>query len=123
MLKAAPGISRLISTLCALTLVFLGLESALMAMLRLDPALAAYVQAGGEIKDLCRSADERSGQVQHDTCPACTLAKALDVAAPQTIRASYFLNSTHPAVRVQKLGLGPKLSGCPPARAPPVRAI
>jgi hypothetical protein len=85
MFRLPSIISCLVSALFAFSILFLGLASAQMTASRLDPVLAAYVQAGGGLDDLCLSGDPPPGHGDHGDCAICALAQSFAVAEHQPV--------------------------------------
>lgn len=106
--------SRLTAALLALALMVLGFGHQHAPALPADPMLAAYVQMGGELDDLCVTQD--GPQAMADDCPVCTLAQimALGTDAP----------GSGVALRIARLDLpavGHLLARVHSPRAPPAR--
>jgi hypothetical protein len=119
MLRLPSIISCLVSALFAFSILCLGLASAQMTASRLDPVLAAYVQAGGGLDDLCLSGDPPPGHGEHGDCAICALAQSLAVAEHQPVP---HLNDL-PVCRLSKLAQAAvserRIGGIKAARAPP----
>lgn len=90
----------------------------------LDPLLAAYVQTGGSLDDLCRTGDPRDGDpAQGQHCPLCLPAPSFALAVPPVLA----LPSVRP-VAVAAVPEMPHLTSghaprAPPARGPPVSLV
>lgn len=109
---------RLTAALLALALMVLGFGHQHAPALPADPMLAAYIQMGGELDDLCITQDGPQGMAED--CSVCTLAQimALGTDAP----------GAGVALRIAMLGVpaaGHLLAHAhsprgPPARGPPL---
>ncbi len=71
--------NRLTAALLALALMVLGFGHQHAPALPADPMLAAYIQMGGELDDLCVSQDGPQGMAED--CPVCTLAQIMALGA------------------------------------------
>ncbi|MGP9791217.1 hypothetical protein [Roseinatronobacter sp. NSM] len=71
--------NRLTAALLALGLMVLGFGHQHAPALPADPMLAAYIQMGGELDDLCVTQDGPQGMAED--CPICTLAQIMAVSA------------------------------------------
>lgn len=121
--------TRLIAALVAAAVVVLGFGHVPAGDVRpggLDPSLAAYLQAGGSLDDLCL-ADDPNGSGHHEDgqqhCPLCVLTKAFALAAPPTVP----MPSERPATAVALPEMRHLASGhtprAPPARGPPTSLV
>lgn len=115
-----PLLDRLAAALVALALSVLGFGHAVAPAGSTDPTVAAWVQAGGSLDDLCLSGTGRSGNGQHADCPVCALAKS---AAPAAIALVPLPDACLVAVRLPRPvahladAHAPR---APPARGPPL---
>ena len=71
--------NRLTAAFLALALMVLGFGHQHAPALPADPMLAAYIQMGGELDDLCVSQDGPQGMAED--CPVCTLAQIMALGA------------------------------------------
>ena len=114
--------NRLIAALLALALVFLGFGHQHAPSAPSDPMLAAYLQAGGSLDDLCLDLKDAPGDRVQD-CPVCTLAQAMAL-LPAAGQSGLSLR----IARIEPPRAGHLLAGhhtprAPPARGPPVALV
>jgi len=110
--------NRVTAALFALGLMVLGFGHQHTPALPADPMLAAYVQMGGALNDLCVTKDGPQGMAED--CPVCTLAQimALSADAPGTGLALRIAMLELPAAgHLLARAHGPR---APPARGPPL---
>lgn len=106
----------------ALALALLGFGHAHAPAAPSDPMLAAYLNMGGIVDEICIDGQDSPRDMAQD-CPVCTLAKAMAL-APETGRPGL-------ALRIAGIGLpraGHLLANhhtprAPPARGPPVALV
>ena len=110
--------NRLTAALLALALMVLGFGHQHAPALPADPMLAAYIQMGGALDDLCVTQD--GPQRMAEDCPVCTVAQnmALGAEAPGS------------SIALRLATLDPTAAGhlltrshsphAPPARGPPL---
>ena len=110
--------NRLTAALLALALMVLGFGHQHAPALPADPMLAAYIQMGGELDDLCVSQDGPQGMAED--CPVCTLAQimALGADAPASSFVLRIVTLDMPAAG-HLLARAHSPRG-PPARGPPL---
>ena len=118
-MKAGPTLqNRLTAALLALALVVLGFGHQHAPAAPADPMLAAYLQSGGTLDELCLP----DGQAPHgmaQDCPVCTLAKAMALTPqPEQPATALAVSRAHPVCAGPLLALGHS-PRAPPARAPP----
>lgn len=110
--------NRLTAALFALALMVLGFGHQHAPALPADLTMAAYIQMGGTLDDLCITQD--GPQAMADDCPVCTLAQimALGTDAPAS-GAVFRIAVLEPPVAGHSLtrAHGPR---APPARGPPL---
>jgi hypothetical protein len=110
--------NRLTAALLALALMVLGFGHQHAPALPVDPMLAAYIQMGGELEDLCVTQDGPQGMAED--CPVCTLAQimALSAGAPASSFALRIVTLDMPASgHLLARAHSPR---APPARGPPL---
>lgn len=114
--RTASLLTRLTVALTVLALV--GLGGAHRHGAPGDPAVAAFLQAGGSLAELCLTGDG-DGPGPHGDCPACTLAKTLadTAAAPMPRPAGRLAGTVHTPPRAGLTPAHPPRA--PPARGPP----
>jgi len=115
-LRTASLLTRLTVALTVLALV--GLGGAHRHAPPGDPAVAAFLQTGGSLAELCLTGDG-DGPGPHGDCPACTLGKTLAVAAtlPMPRLAGRLAGTVHLQPRAGLTPAHPPRA--PPARGPP----
>ena len=115
-LRTASRLTRLTVALTVLALV--GLGGAHRHAPPGDPAVAAFLQTGGSLAELCLTGDG-DGPGPHGDCPACTLGKTLAVAAtlPMPRLAGRLAGTVHLKPRAGLTPAHPPRA--PPARGPP----
>jgi hypothetical protein len=106
--------NRLTAAFLALALTTLGFGHQNAPALPADPMLAAYVQMGGALDDLCVTQDGPQGMA--DDCPVCALAQSMALGADAP--------SSRVALRIGMLDLPAEshlLARAHNPRSPPVR--
>lgn len=110
--------TRLTAALLALALVVLGFGHQHAPAPPSDPMLAAYMQIGGTLGDLCIESGDGQGDMAQD-CPVCTLAKGMAI-APAIHQAGLALRIARLDVPRAKDVLTTRHTiRAPPARGPP----
>lgn len=118
MTTARPSTSRLLSALLALALVMVGFGHRPVQSAPADPALLAYLQAGGTLDALCLAEGDAPGPMAQD-CPVCTLAHAMALAPAPVAPAT---RACPEPLRLSVPGQAPAqahMPRAPPARGPP----
>jgi hypothetical protein len=110
---------RLLAVVLAMAFVLLGFGHQQGQTASFDPQLAAYLQAGGVMDDLCSDTD--SPDPMAAPCPVCTLAQTMALPAepvglPQAVQPVRFLPF---AFSDQRLVSHDHVA--PPARGPPAQ--
>jgi hypothetical protein len=119
--------ARAVSALCVLAIVLVALVHRPVELdTRLsDPQIATYLALGGTLHDLCLSEDtggHGGHQGQLADCPACTLGKAMALAAAATGSAAPLACRAVRALWPATAVLPRPIPFLPEARAPPLRA-
>jgi hypothetical protein len=109
--------NRLIAALLALAVVVLGFGHQHAPAVPADPMLAAYLQTGGTLEDLCLDDDPSHAAAQD--CPVCTLAKAMGLSPDIGAIAVTTLGTKMAQPRAGDLFAHLHAPRAPPARAPP----
>ena len=118
-----PLANRLAAALVALALAVLGFAHSTAPAAPSDPMMAAYLQAGGVLDDLCVADPGNSDHNLYQDCPVCALTKAFALAASTT--------APRPGTRLVAMPLphavAPLTAGhtprAPPARGPPASFV
>lgn len=111
--------SRLTAALLALALAVLGFGHQHGPAAPTDPTLAAYLQMGGSLDDLCiEGGDAPHGMAQD--CPVCTLASGMAL-SPEVGQSGLSLRMARIDLpRAGHLLAGHHTPRAPPARGPPL---
>lgn len=117
MSKTKRHFRAIVAAFAALSVLLLGYAHAPRVQ-PVDPELAAYVQAGGSLADLCLGGGD--GPVQSKKgCPDCQLCKTVVLDSPLRIGMNLVLGkSTHRPARQDALRGSNETRG-PPVRGPP----
>ena len=118
-MRVRPAISnRLTAALLALALVFIGFGHQHAPAMPNAPMLAAYLQMGGSLDELCVDEDGPQQAMAQD-CPVCTLAKLMAL-SPVTGEAGLSLRiARHDLPTAGDLLARRHAPRAPPARGPP----
>ena len=110
--------NRLIAALLALGLLVLGFGHQHTPAMPADPMLAAYLQMGGALDELCVTQD--GPQRMAEDCPVCTLAKIMSLGAdaPATGIALRIVMLERPSTG--NVLVDAHTPRAPPARGPPL---
>lgn len=110
---------RLAAAWIALALAVLGLGHNHAPVHPSDPVLAAYLQAGGSLEDLCLSEAGGKADASYEHCPVCAIAKATTLPSSQALVVQIAVADAlffAPAARHLAKAHVPR---APPARGPP----
>lgn len=110
--------NRLTVALLALALMVLGFGHQHAPALPADPMLAAYIQMGGALDDLCVTQDGPQGVAED--CPVCTLAQSMALGADAPASGAALLFATLDLPAAGHLLASNNSPRAPPARGPPV---
>lgn len=114
--------TRLTAALLALALAVLGFGHRLAPAAPMDPMLAAYMQMGGSLDNLCIEGDDAPHGMAQD-CPVCTLVHGMAL-LPEADQSGVSQRIT----RIEPSRAGHLLAShhtprAPPARGPPVTLV
>lgn len=112
--------TRLAAALVALALAVLGLGHTQAPAPPQHPLVAAWLQSGGSLEDLCLTDSGRSDHGQHPDCPVCALGKSMALAdSDLPPRADSRRAALHLPPGTAHLA-DAQAPRAPPARGPPV---
>lgn len=123
MVRRRSPIRFALAALLALALASLGAAHPGAPAGEQDRMIAAFVQAGGSLDDLCLTDPDSTDHAAHSDCPLCTLATSLALAAPPALPVV-----TLRATRLGRTDHRPHLADshaprAPPARGPPIALV
>lgn len=108
-------LTRLTAALLALALAVLGFGHQHAPAMPSDPMLAAYLQMGGSLDDLCMDLEDAPQGMAQD-CPVCTLAQGMAL-VPELVQSGLPLR----IARIDPPRAGHLLANHHTPRAPPAR--